>query len=121
MRACRNGGFISVLLLVAACRFEHAPNKTGSAPGIPRGLNSDPDKIRAADFSILFVGNSHTTAHDLPNVVCQMIQFRHAERKVYAHVVPVAFLEDAAGNPACRGKSPRGRGSLSCCKRRRSA
>jgi hypothetical protein len=63
---------------------------------------SDAEKVRAADVSILFVGNSHTSAHDLPNLVCEMIKFRHPEKTTYAHVVSVAFLEDAASNPACR-------------------
>jgi hypothetical protein len=102
MRACRNGGFVAVLLLAAACGSKQSPGKPGSPPVAPRGANSDLDKVRAADISILFVGNSHTTLHDLPNLVCKMIQFRHSDKNVYAHVVPVVFLEDAARHPACR-------------------
>lgn len=57
---------------------------------------SDPNRVRDADISVLFVGNSHTSFHDLPNLVCRMIQFRHPGKKVYGHVIPVGFLEDVA-------------------------
>lgn len=63
---------------------------------------SDPEKVRAADVSILFVGNSHTSMHDVPKLVCDMIRFRHPQKTTYSHVVSVNFLEDAATNPACR-------------------
>ena len=65
---------------------------------------SDLKKVRSADVSILFVGNSHTSFHNLPNLVCEMIRFRHPEMKVYAHVVGVGFLEDAARNPKSRSE-----------------
>jgi hypothetical protein len=63
---------------------------------------SDPEKVRSADVSALFVGNSHTTSHALPDLVGQMIRFRHPEKTVYSHIVPVAFLDDAARDPRCR-------------------
>lgn len=56
---------------------------------------SDVEAVRAADVSILFVGNSHTTFHDLPGLVARMIQFRTPGRTVYTHVRAVGFLEDA--------------------------
>jgi hypothetical protein len=65
-------------------------------------VRSDPEKVRAADVSILFVGNSHTSMHNVPNLVCDMIRFRHPQKTTYAHVVSVNFLEDAATNPVCR-------------------
>jgi len=63
---------------------------------------SDPEKVRAADVSVLFVGNSHTSMHDVPNLVGKMIRFRHPEKTVYSHFVGVAFLEDVAHNPRCK-------------------
>lgn len=53
-------------------------------------------------MSILFVGNSHTAFHDLPNLVCEMIRFCHPEKTTYSSVVSVAFLDDVARNPRCR-------------------
>jgi len=59
---------------------------------------SDPEQVRAADISILFVGNSHTMMHDLPNLVCKMMQFQSPHKKIYAHYIPVAYLEDVERN-----------------------
>jgi hypothetical protein len=82
------------------------PTPPGTAPQAPRtitlGAQSDSEKVRAADVSILFVGNSHTMSHDLPNLVCEMIRFRHPEKSAYAHIVGVMFLDDAARDPRCR-------------------
>jgi hypothetical protein len=63
---------------------------------------SDPDKVRAADYSVLFVGNSHTTFHGLPDLVGEMIRFRHPDKTVYTHTQVVVFLEDAANQPGVR-------------------
>src|SRR5262245_42253525 len=63
---------------------------------------SDPAKVRSADVSILFVGNSHTIHHDLPDLVCKMIRFRHPEKTVYSHVVVVPFLDAAVHDSPCR-------------------
>ena len=51
-----------------------------------RGLtsHSDLDRVREADVSILFIGNSHTSFHGLPDLVVRMIQSRHPEKKIYA-------------------------------------
>ena len=63
---------------------------------------SDPAKVRSADVSILFVGNSHTIHHDLPDLVCKMIRFRHPEKTVYSHVAFVPFLDAATHDSPCR-------------------
>jgi hypothetical protein len=68
----------------------------------PAAFTSDAEKVRTADYSVLFIGNSHTTMHDLPGVVGQMIRFRHPQKTVYSHVVGVGFLEDVARYPQCR-------------------
>ncbi len=72
------------------------------APPLVIDRRSDAAQVRAADVSILFVGNSHTSGHNLPKLVSDMIRFRHPEKTTYSHVVSVAFLEDAARTPACR-------------------
>ena len=65
---------------------------------------SDADKVAKADLSILFVGNSHTSYHDLPRLVCEMIRFRQPKKVVFWHQVVVTFLEDVAGASTCRSE-----------------
>src|SRR5262245_20410327 len=55
-----------------------------------------------AEISVLYVGNSHTSMHDLPTLVGEMIRFRRQATTVHSRVVPVGFLEDAARDPLCR-------------------
>lgn len=55
---------------------------------------------RAADYCILFVGNSHTSMHDLPALVGDMIRHGEPNTTVSTRIVSVAFLEDLANNPA---------------------
>lgn len=86
---------VFTLVLAAGCR------ESPSAGPNPAPV-ADPDTVRTADVSILFVGNSHTTMHDLPGVVCGMIRFRQPTKTVCSHTVPVSFLEDTARDPACR-------------------
>src|SRR5947209_19725391 len=68
----------------------------------PADAKSDPDQVRSADFSVLYVGNSHTGSHNLPALIAEMIRYRHPDKTVYSHAVSVAFLEDVARDPACR-------------------
>ncbi len=96
--AIRTTTLAAFVVLLAGC---------GQKPGVPvslvsAGSQSDPDKVREADISVLFVGNSHTSYHNLPDTVCKMIQFRHPDRRVYAHVVTVGFLEEVARDPRCK-------------------
>lgn len=76
----------------------------GGSPGmaVPGGAAPDPETVRAADYSILFVGNSHTAMHDVPGVVAGMIRFRHPTKSVVTHALWCAFLENAAADPECR-------------------
>lgn len=94
---------VALLSLLAGCESRPSPTSPmpSSRPAAVAGRRSDPEKVRAADVSILFVGNSHTSHHDLPNVVCDMIRFRHPEKTTYAHVVGVPFLDEAARDPTC--------------------
>jgi hypothetical protein len=87
-----------VLVLLSGCQGQSdAPATVALAGG-----SSDVDKIRAADVSILFVGNSHTSFHNLPGVVADMIRFRQPGKSVYTHIVMAGHLDDAAKDPACR-------------------
>ncbi len=47
-----------------------------------------------ANIGILFVGNSHTSSHDLPGLVCEMIRFQKPEKSVASHQIAVNILED---------------------------
>jgi hypothetical protein len=67
----------------------------------PQRAASSEMEVREADFSILFVGNSHTGMHDLPQLIARMIEHRYPGQKVVVQYVPCAFLEDAANNPQC--------------------
>jgi hypothetical protein len=98
---CRYITFVLLALSLTGCGRE-TPPAAGGAPGVTVGGEPDADRVRAADVSVLFVGNSHTASQDLPNLVCKMIQFRHPERTVVAHVVGVGFLDDTVRDPRCR-------------------
>ena len=91
-----------LILCGAACGC--GPNGCSTSP-VPAGgaLSgpglSDPEQVRAADHSILFVGNSHTSSHDLPGLVARMIRHRHPDKTVLTRTLSVGFLEDAAQMP----------------------
>src|SRR4051794_36038116 len=92
--------FGAVVALLARCGS--GQTAAAPAPGAAPSARSDAEKVRAADVSILFVGNSHTTSHGLPDLVCEMIRNRNPGKSVYSHVVGVRFLEDVARDPTCR-------------------
>lgn len=97
--ALRRGHLAVLLALLAGCGSppeEVVPRVVGTANP------SDPDKVRAADHSVLFVGNSHTSNHDVPKLVGEMIRFRHPDKTVYTHTLGVMFLEDTANQPWVR-------------------
>jgi hypothetical protein len=96
VRACIGLVAFSIAIASAACGC-----KPTAPVGSPDG-RSDPEKVRAADVSILFVGNSHTSMHDVPKLVCEMIRFQHPEKTTYAHAMGVGFLEDVARDPRFR-------------------
>ncbi|MFO0840734.1 MAG: hypothetical protein U1D55_19680 [Phycisphaerae bacterium] len=81
---------------------KNAGSSHAAAAWANSGEHSDADQVRAADISVLFVGNSHTAMHDLPNLVCELIRFGNPKLTVYSHYVPVGFLEDVARTPTCR-------------------
>ena len=85
---------------MGASREPVAPVAGGGAVFTPP--ETDPEKVRAADIRILFVGNSHTSSHDLPNLVCEMIRFRRPGKTAYARAVSVPHLEALAGDPTAQ-------------------
>src|SRR5262249_45988377 len=64
----------------------------------------DIGKTATPEVRILFVGNSHTTFHDLPTLVCKMIAFRHPEKKVNSQAVFVAHLDQTARDPRAKNQ-----------------
>ena len=60
------------------------------------GATSDIEQVRSADYSILYIGNSHTFMHDVPGLVGKMIRHCDPKKSVYTHMMGVAFLEDVA-------------------------
>jgi hypothetical protein len=96
-----------LILCGAACGC--GPNGCSTSPPPPQGGAgisgpglSDPEQVRAADYSILFVGNSHTSMHDIPGLVAKMIRHRHPDKTVLTRTLGVGFLEDAAHSPEYR-------------------
>jgi hypothetical protein len=93
----RNLVSVVAATLLTGCGVQPA-KVTATVPEPATAAAAQADDVEA-DIRILFVGNSHTTGHDLPNLVCKMIQFQQPEKAVRSRVVSVAFLEDAARNP----------------------
>lgn len=63
---------------------------------------SDLEQVKAADISILFVGNSHTHFNDLTDTVAAMIRHRRPGQTVLVGGVMCGHLEDASADPLCR-------------------
>jgi hypothetical protein len=96
MRVYRNGAVcLGLVLLLGGCGNRPLPPAAGAATG----GRTDPERVRSADVSILFVGNSHTMMHDVPGLVRKMIEYRHPEKKVYVNLLGVAHLDDVVQNP----------------------
>lgn len=66
------------------------------------------ETLRQFDYRVLFVGNSHTAMHNLPNLVCRMIEHQHPGRTARAMHIVVPFLESTARDPRCREQLDRG-------------
>jgi hypothetical protein len=88
------------ILFLGGCRID--PVKTApdiDLSDIEKGSQrSDLEKVTKADYSILFVGNSHTTIHNIPGLVSQMIKFMDRKKEVYTYTLSVGFLRDALNN-----------------------
>jgi hypothetical protein len=97
MHAARQMTFCLCLLFPGCADRETAADgqalTNGSAP-VVTSKSAAPGG--ASDFSILFVGNSHTIMHNVPAIVRKMILSRFPDRRVFTATVGVAFLDDAA-------------------------
>lgn len=88
------------LLVLCGALCGCGPNGCSTPPSIVTGADpSDSEQVKAADYSILFVGNSHTHAHDIPGLVAKMIRHRHPDKTVLTRTFGVMFLEDGANVP----------------------
>jgi hypothetical protein len=77
--------------LLAAC---------GGGGGGSSAASQDPPTPGPADLNLLFMGNSHTSYHDLPGMVAAMVRAARPGRTVRAETAPDwGFLEDHAANP----------------------
>jgi hypothetical protein len=94
--------FALLVLCGLACGCGSNVPPAGAPVTAAGGAAPDAEAVRAADYSVLFVGNSHTAMHDLPGVVAGMIRHRHPAKTVVTHALWFAFLEDAAADPGCR-------------------
>ena len=69
-------GLVSLMFGLVGC------DRKANRQGPNSYAKSVQSEVEEADASILFIGNSHTVMHDLPDVVCAMIQFQHPGRKL---------------------------------------
>ncbi len=78
------------------------PNYPSSPEGISQATQwpiSDKESVAQADISLLFVGNSHTTFHNLHELVGDLIRFRAPDKRVYTQAIGDTDLERAQNNP----------------------
>ncbi|HWL94611.1 MAG TPA: hypothetical protein VNT79_13895 [Phycisphaerae bacterium] len=85
---------------LSACKSQQSnsitePNQTPQFADEPHAAPA-----AAADVRVLFIGNSHTAWHDLPDLVRRMMEFGRPKHKVRVHYFPVQFLDDLANNPS---------------------
>ncbi len=62
---------------------------------------SDAQQVTSGEPSILFIGNSHTSFHNLPQLVAQLIKRAKPEQTPYVHTHSVATLKAAAADASC--------------------
>jgi hypothetical protein len=65
---------------------------------------SDERLVSEGDPSILFLGNSQTSFHSLPQLVQNAIQFRYPDRSVYVYSYSIGSLEAADSDPICNNE-----------------
>src|SRR5215218_3060493 len=83
---------IVAVLLVAAC----GGSSSTSAPPPP-----PPVVVIRADVSLLFMGNSHTSHHDVPQMVAQLVRAARPGKAVEAVEAPGSmFLEERLADAA---------------------
>lgn len=94
-------GFMAALAAgIAGCGQSAAPSPAFAASE----ASSDAAALAKADVRILFVGNSHTTYHNLPDLVCRMVRHANPSKTVAYSVVAVSHLDDASTNPRVKAE-----------------
>ena len=95
---------LAVLPLLVGCEAERAapPVPPPAPPPFRAWARPAPVPFEGADVRVLFVGNSHTHAHDLPALVGAMAHALRPDPPVHTQAVGVGFLDDMARNPAVR-------------------
>jgi len=84
---------LAALVALAACGG--GGGGTDPAPPPP-----PPPNPGVADITLLFMGNSHTASHGLPQTVAALVRASRPGRGVFVEVAPDwGFLEDHASNP----------------------
>ena len=82
----------AALLALASCGGGGGSGTTAPPP--------PPAGAAPADITLLFMGNSHTAAHGLPQTVAALVRAARPARTVHVEVAPDwGFLEDHASNP----------------------
>jgi hypothetical protein len=87
---------VAALLLLLAGALAGCGGADGGS-----GTAAPPPSPGLADFTLLFMGNSHTGNHDVPAMVAAMVRAARPGRTVYATEAPGwMFLEERAADPA---------------------
>lgn len=82
----------AALLVLAACGGGGGGSGNGVEPPPPAGI---------ADITLLFMGNSHTSNHDVPGMVAAMVRAARPGRTVFATEAPGwMFLEERSTHAA---------------------
>lgn len=86
--------------LLLAGLFALASCGGGDGASDPAPPPPPPPNPGVADTTLLFMGNSHTAAHGLPQTVGALVRAARPGRSVHVEVAPDwGFLEDHAANP----------------------
>jgi hypothetical protein len=106
----RRGLAVGLVAFIAGCGQSSVP--TSAVATLPRTpvafteshASSDAAVFTKADVRILFIGNSHTMHHNLPDLVCRMIRQVMPGKTIVHHVVGVSHLADASINPQVKAE-----------------
>jgi hypothetical protein len=76
-------------------------NGTSSGPELSyeESVRQRDEQMKEADEHLLFVGNSHTHFHDLPTIVCRMLESLLPKTTFGAKTQGAAFLDQIAADP----------------------
>jgi hypothetical protein len=102
-------GLLAILILLwCICaepnRSELSTTNSNVMAPEPNGaqVENPPDllDLNEANKRYLFIGNSHTHSHDLPNRVLSLLKFHYPLEKCVVQTFSVGFIDEAARDPA---------------------